>query len=554
MAPNGGPDPNQPIPEEPDGQISLRTALSKAFPIAVKTRRSTNGKVVVMPLLECSKAFARLQRHAVAYKNLHQWGTQRPRDSRTPSAAVTFWYSAEGGGAGPSGAGPSAQGGGAGPSFPDVAFSGLKSAAARLDVVELLCYQRSVSEHVLRHLPSIVVLDASEYLILEDFNQQFKNGVGVRLLAAIVRARRLLRRGGGWFVDCDTLWLRPIGPLMLVPPQFGHFVASMRKPGNVARLPADELTLKQEVEYLAAPQDRAWIASPFAFPPDSPVLAEIVATFEAKIQPVCFMEQVQRCVRAHGLEYAYVKPEVCSPLPRWLTRDRLLIKRATTVDLEAMQKSVCVNAFWSGSLEFDKNSDLSAERVTAAGSLANVNVDSVWAHVLRLAGQKLEATEATRPPKRRITGKRRPYSQSAKQRKVEPKADPGGTGPDKCGSGGADPNGSLADPANVAVEAKAPANVAVKAQAPAKVAVEGLQQAPAAEALSDRGTGPSDGGIGPNTRQLQAVNWPAIPCILESPGPRMLTVEEFRCRYELLGAIGKGAFWRNFGCALRDFW
>ena len=78
---------------------------------------------------------------------------------------------------------------------------------------------------------------------------------------------------------------------------------------------AEARQLHQEVHYLAAPQDRVWIASPFAFPPNSPMLAKLVETFVPGPGRMVFMDHVREVVRTHGLEYAFAKPEVCSPLP-----------------------------------------------------------------------------------------------------------------------------------------------------------------------------------------------------------------------------------------------
>ena len=89
-------------------------------------------------------------------------------------------------------------------------------------MVELLCYQPFVREYLKKQVPSSQLLDASEYLNEGKFKQMFEKGVGIRTLADVVRARRLLRRGGGWFVDCDCHWIQRIGAIAMRPPQFGH--------------------------------------------------------------------------------------------------------------------------------------------------------------------------------------------------------------------------------------------------------------------------------------------------------------------------------------------
>ena len=105
---------------------------------------------------------------------------------------------------------------------PDVAVTGLQSAAACFDVVELLCYQTFVSEYLKKRIPSLRVLHASDYMSEEEFTQKFREGVGLRTLADIVRARRLLHRRGGWFVGCDCHWIKRIGTIDMKPPRVGY--------------------------------------------------------------------------------------------------------------------------------------------------------------------------------------------------------------------------------------------------------------------------------------------------------------------------------------------
>ena len=104
---------------------------------------------------------------------------------------------------------------------PKNAVTGLKSAAACFGLVELLCYQPFVREYLQKQVPSLRLFGASKYLSQQESTQLFKQGVGLRTLADIVRAQRLLRRGGGWFVDCDCHWMRRLDIIQLRPPQ--HF-------------------------------------------------------------------------------------------------------------------------------------------------------------------------------------------------------------------------------------------------------------------------------------------------------------------------------------------
>ena len=84
-------------------------------------------------------------------------------------------------------------------------------------------------------IPSLVMVDASEYMSEAQFEELFDKGVGIRTLADVVRARRLLHRGGGWFVDCDCHWLRRIGAIDIRPPQFGHVFGTMAQSPNSRR-------------------------------------------------------------------------------------------------------------------------------------------------------------------------------------------------------------------------------------------------------------------------------------------------------------------------------
>ena len=49
----------------------------------------------------------------------------------------------------------------------------------------------------MQKIPSLVMVDASEYLSEAQFKELFGRGVGIRTLAGVVRVRRLLRRNGG---------------------------------------------------------------------------------------------------------------------------------------------------------------------------------------------------------------------------------------------------------------------------------------------------------------------------------------------------------------------
>ena len=94
-----------------------------------------------------------------------------------------------------------------------------------------------------------------------------------------------------------------------------HFFASMDRHSNAMRMSAESNQLDQEVNYLAAPQDNAWIASPW----------------------------------------------VCSPLPQSFSRARLISKQSNAEDTGAVLKSICANAIWASTANLDTTPNISVE-------------------------------------------------------------------------------------------------------------------------------------------------------------------------------------------------
>ena len=82
-------------------------------------------------------------------------------------------------------------------------------------------------------------------------------------------------------VDVDSHWMNAIPSLQVCPPRFGHFFGSM--PATNQRKPRIDLAIHRELEFLAAPQDAAWIATPWAFPPGSPILDAFLAKWDCNI-------------------------------------------------------------------------------------------------------------------------------------------------------------------------------------------------------------------------------------------------------------------------------
>ena len=144
----------------------------------------------------------------------------------------------------------------------------------------------------------------------------------IAVLADLIRYLAIQKKGGGWILDCDTVWRSKAPPLdMAAPPGFGHFFSSMHaSPGENGRT-KEKIIRRWQVRYLREPQDKAWIATPAAFPPPSRALADLVAegrahALEASKTPEynCLMNALARVARKFGLTGAIVHPDVASPI------------------------------------------------------------------------------------------------------------------------------------------------------------------------------------------------------------------------------------------------
>lgn len=70
--------------------------------------------------------------------------------------------------------------------------------------------------------------DAGDVLPWEKF-LQYTTTTPVQIVADFVRATAIQKHGGGWFIDGDSVWLRPPPELSLCHPQsIGHFFGSMQ--------------------------------------------------------------------------------------------------------------------------------------------------------------------------------------------------------------------------------------------------------------------------------------------------------------------------------------
>ena len=111
------------------------------------------------------------------------------------------------------------------------------------------------------------VVDAEPYLAKAEFMQRLQAGARIAHLADFIRLKALLEGGvGGWFLDCDSFWVRQPDPVETRwgSPAFGHVFGSMRA-HSLGRLPLADFQ-HWSVHFLREPMDRLYLASPFFFP------------------------------------------------------------------------------------------------------------------------------------------------------------------------------------------------------------------------------------------------------------------------------------------------
>ena len=189
-----------------------------------------------------------------------------PLPIETPLAAVVCWHSLNGE-----------------LRPPDSFLVGLQSACRTAGFqVHLYAYQH------LEGIPGGVVLqDAGSVWGREEFDAALDSKVPVQVLADYIRAKALQAAGrGGWFLDGDAIWLRAAPRMSLTDPQaMGHFFAC--QDAALRGHTKDQLTRHWLTEFLMSPGDQLCLASPWAFPPKSPVLDQYVALFPIQILGPC---------------------------------------------------------------------------------------------------------------------------------------------------------------------------------------------------------------------------------------------------------------------------
>ena len=154
---------------------------------------------------------------------------------------------------------------------------------------------------------------------------------------------------------------------------------------------AEALQIHNEINFLAAPQDAAWIATPFAFPPGSLILDEFLRHWRATtvVDRICspnvVMDLMRGCIQNWGATYSYTVPSTCSPMSHLSTKHSVIASKAASDFCASLAKSLCVNAFFSSS----KTSRADANATLEAGSLAALKPQSRWWCVLKLSGFSL---------------------------------------------------------------------------------------------------------------------------------------------------------------------
>lgn len=121
---------------------------------------------------------------------------------------------------------------------------------------KLLTYQALSTPKCIELLPASCLLPECE------FQRHLTNGVSVVHLADLVRLRALKAHGGGWFLDCNTVWVKAAPGSVTF--ELGHCVGSLR--AACPRGSAEAVKRYWMVKYLTQQGDQAYLASPFYFP------------------------------------------------------------------------------------------------------------------------------------------------------------------------------------------------------------------------------------------------------------------------------------------------
>ena len=275
--------------------------------------------------------------------------------SRGPPIAIAFWHSLDESSL----------------RLPDHCCLGLASAIARGKMdVKLLTYQS------LTHVPpGVQVIDARPFVPHDKFEASLKSGVHVAILSDYVRLSAIAHRRDSyaWFIDCDSLWVRQ--PPSCATAYYGHTFGSLE--GDV-RGSTEARARFWMTRFLAKQSDKLFLASPFGFPRDSPVVQDMVAWFESRLEQgisIAYSDpftHLKHLIISWGLEKACVSAQAFSPLhyaSKGSSLKRGSFKQETFNQI--VTESYCINNFWASS----KHGGEIHER----GSAKSIQVGSLWA-------------------------------------------------------------------------------------------------------------------------------------------------------------------------------
>ena len=150
-----------------------------------------------------------------------------------------------------------------------------------------------------------------------------------------------------------------------------------------------------QLNYLVEPGDKLHLASPMAFPPDSPVLRSWLDTIGAwalirrRVPYEESFKELTKAIRAHGLEGAIASKDEASPINPMEGQRPTLAVSAHRYDRNIIFSAMAVNNFWQTSKGLDLDD---ANR----GAARAPEVGSIWDEILK---------EALPPPSRRLRRK-----------------------------------------------------------------------------------------------------------------------------------------------------
>lgn len=343
----------------------LRQVLKCGLDMKMKYEVRGHGLMKTLTVDEMEQVRDRRLTHAAGVARIRKWVDDRGGLSpeRGPASAVTFWHDLTGAN-----------------KLPDHGFLGIASAvsAGKLSVI-LLSYQ------ALSNVPrGVTIVDPRPYLPEQKFMALLSHGVHIALLADYIRFKAIAERAASsaWFVDCDSLWFKP--PPCLAECAYGHCFASLK--GDVQ----GTYEIKERYwlqNYLKKQGDHLFLASPFGFPKDSPVVLDMVSWFEEKFlawetadgdmpiqvqynDPFKYMRQR---VTYWGLEGAAHDERAFSPLP-YSSREKHIKENSYSNRLfhSVVHSAHCVNNFWASC----KNTG--GEDAHQRGSFSLVKPGSLW--------------------------------------------------------------------------------------------------------------------------------------------------------------------------------